>query len=79
MKSLKLTDFISRLRGHLDIKGITLDVGQSKEDTIEQVYIRRAMLLRALIEEKLGGSSIPTPRKADRSRANREADHEGRV
>lgn len=56
-RARKLPDFTSRLRGHLDIAGIHLAGAGAlgSEDTQEQVIIRRAILLRALIEEKLGG------------------------
>jgi hypothetical protein len=63
-KSRKLPDFISRLRGHLDIKGIRLKGSGSEEETTQQIYVRRAILLRALIESKLKQIVDPNTKEA---------------
>jgi hypothetical protein len=63
-KSRKLPDFISRLRGHLDIKGIGRNGSRSEEETKQQIYVRRAILLRALIESKLSQIVDPNTKEA---------------
>jgi hypothetical protein len=60
LKEAKLTDFVSRLRGHLDIKSInvpettgSLGPSVSREEVNNVLMFRRAILLRSLLEEHL--------------------------
>jgi hypothetical protein len=46
-KQVKLADFISRLRGHLDVR----DINEKGKGTIEQLRLKRALLLRSFLEQ----------------------------
>ena len=50
-KGTKGADFISRLRGHLDIKKI--DSEQPQQEVSDLLMFRRAILLRSLLEQNL--------------------------
>jgi hypothetical protein len=47
--SNKLKDFISRLQGHLDIQGINPKINPTDENELIEVYLRRAIILRAIL------------------------------
>jgi DNA replication protein DnaC len=49
LKEMKVPDFVSRLRGYLDIKGINPKYNESVSDTIQ---FRRAILLRSILARK---------------------------
>jgi hypothetical protein len=54
LRKVKLMDFISRLRGHLDVSHINLPVfGERKNynSTLINQKLRRAILLRSLLEQ----------------------------
>ena len=50
VKNAKGPDFISRLRGHLNIKGINKENREAKED--DRLALRRAIILRSILEKK---------------------------
>ncbi|WP_176053359.1 P-loop NTPase family protein [Paraburkholderia caribensis] len=55
-KEVKLPDFISRLRGHLDVAGINPPKGVKLEDLSEKrmLLLRRAILLRSALDQHAG-------------------------
>lgn len=69
-KKLKMPDFVSRLKGFIDVPSInfpksTFGLSLSKPSIKSQIIIRRAILLRSLIEryrpkllERRGGSNM---------------------
>ena len=64
-KKAKGPDFVSRLRGHLDIPSIKHPRLSGDEELSESVLFRRAMIMRSILERELGSIVNETNKVAE--------------